>query len=288
MTTTAANRLTLADDDVIIGEGVALSVRPAGFVIRAGSAAIDVVVTAIGLIATMIGAFALVNTYMAATGETVEGAWASVISVSVLVLWMVIVPATVETLSNGRSLGRLIFGLRIVRDDGGAIGFRHAFVRALTGVAEIWLTAGGIAVIVGLLNARAKRVGDLLAGTYSQLERLPTPRPLDLTMPPVLYRWAGIADASRLPDRVVRRIHDFFLQAPRLDSSARNRVAGELARSARPYVHPIPDVDAETFLMGVSVLRRDREYRAIIDRAARLERVAPVLERQPFGFPERG
>ena len=66
------------------------------------------------------------------------------------------------------------------------------------------------------------------------------------------------------------------------------RVAGDLARAAKPYVHPIPDVDAETFLLGVSVVRRDREWQGLQGRAARLEKAAPVLERLPHGFPDRG
>ena len=42
-------------------------------------------------------------------------------------------------------LGRLAVGSRIVRIDGGAAGFRHAFIRALVGVIEIvqlWLVLG--------------------------------------------------------------------------------------------------------------------------------------------------
>ena len=38
-----------------------------------------------------------------------------------------------ETLTRGRSLGKLALGLRTVRDDAGPISFRHAFVRALVG-----------------------------------------------------------------------------------------------------------------------------------------------------------
>ena len=46
-------------------------------------------------------------------------------------------PIAVETLSHGRSLGKLACGLRVVRDDGGPIRFRHALVRGAIGVVEI-------------------------------------------------------------------------------------------------------------------------------------------------------
>ena len=58
---------------------------------------------------------------------------------------ILIVPMLVETATGGRSLGKLAVGARIVRDDGGAIGLRHAFIRALLGVLEIFMTFGGLA-----------------------------------------------------------------------------------------------------------------------------------------------
>ena len=48
------------------------------------------------------------------------------------------------------------------------------------------LACAGLAALTGLLNSRSKRLGDLLAGTYSQLERVPPARALDLQLPPVL------------------------------------------------------------------------------------------------------
>ena len=38
-----------------------------------------------------------------------------------LVTVMVVLPTTVETLTRGRSLGKLAMGIRIVRDDGGPV-----------------------------------------------------------------------------------------------------------------------------------------------------------------------
>ena len=60
--------------------------------------------------------------------------------------------------------GRWAVGGRIVRVDGGAAGFRHAFIRAFIGVLEIWLTAGAVAAIVGAFTPRTQRLGDLVAG----------------------------------------------------------------------------------------------------------------------------
>ena len=275
-------------DDIVIGEGVVLQVPAAGFLLRAGSAIVDALVVLIGAFLTLWGLFTLFEAWMRTTGSMIEEAWIYTSVTLVMAGWVFVVPLVVETLSNGRSLGRLIFGLRIVRLDGGAIALRHSLVRALVGIAEIYLTMGGIAALTGMLTRRAQRVGDLLAGTYAQLERLPKAVPLQLVLPPRLTAWAGIADVALLPDRLARRIRDFFLQAPRLEPAARARLAGRLARQTKAYVHPVPDVDAETFLAGVAVVRRERERRGIAARGRRLERLDPLLEQLPHAFPDRG
>ena len=47
-----------------------------------------------------------------------------------------------ETLTRGKTLGKMAIGLRVVSDDGGAERFRQALVRALTGAIEIWTIVG--------------------------------------------------------------------------------------------------------------------------------------------------
>ena len=111
---------------IITGEAVVLELRPASFAARSLATAIDVAVTlvvGIGLI-LLLGALPFV----------IDGAAVRAIVIAVLVGLLVVAPITVETLSRGKSLGKLAMGLRIVRDDGGSIRFRHAMVRALLAV----------------------------------------------------------------------------------------------------------------------------------------------------------
>ncbi|WP_198018486.1 RDD family protein, partial [Sedimentibacter sp. B4] len=68
-----------------------------------------------------------------------DEAMATALVYALLVIVFLIAPITVETLSRGRSLGKLAFGLQVLRDDGGPIRLRHASVRALVGVFELWL-----------------------------------------------------------------------------------------------------------------------------------------------------
>jgi uncharacterized RDD family membrane protein YckC len=267
-------------DEVMTGEAVALDVRPTGFVLRAAGTIID--------FAVYLGGFFAISLLVSlATPLGADPALSAALVVAALVLSIVVAPIVVELATRGRSLGRLVVGARIVRDDGGAGQFRHAFIRALVGVLEIFLTVGGIAAIVGLLNGRAKRLGDLIAGTYSQQERVPKPRLSGLVMPYELSGWATIADVGRLPDRLSRRIAQFLDGAAAMTPVARAGLAAELAAEASPYVSPLPSVHPEAFLAGVAVLRRDREFRALESEARVLERLRPVLTSQPHGFPER-
>ncbi|KAB1659494.1 RDD family protein [Pseudoclavibacter chungangensis] len=284
---TRPDALDVSDERVVIGEGVALDVRPAGIVTRIASAAIDVVATWIVAIAAIVF-MAWVLDGPAGRVLASDMAILSATMLTTVVVLFVLLPALVEIFTNGRSLGRLVMGIRIVRDDGGASGPRQAFIRSLVGFFEIYMTSGGIAVLVGLFNGRSKRIGDILAGTYAQNERVPRARPSDVVLPAGLEGWASIADVARLPDPVARRVRDYLVQAPKLEGATRPALAGRVARDVAPFVHPIPDVDADTFLRAVAAVRRDREYRALQLSSQRLERLAPVLNARPHGFPDRG
>jgi uncharacterized RDD family membrane protein YckC len=265
------------DESLVTGEAVALDIRPASALIRAGGAAIDVLQTVVIVIAVL----------LALAGLSVDEAAFRAIVVATLVFTIVVLPTTVETASHGRSLGKLVMGLRVVRDDGGAIGFRHAFIRALVGVVEIYLTFGGLAVLVGFLNPSSKRIGDLLAGTHAQVERVPKVPSTAFGVPPELVGWASTADVARLPDPLARRVASFFSNVHHLVPESRARLAGALAAEVAPFVSPLPDAPPERFLAAVAALRRERDLTALRLEDARLASLAPVLTATPVGFPDR-
>ncbi|MFF2370090.1 RDD family protein [Agromyces sp. NPDC058110] len=267
------------EEGVVIGEAVALDLRPASALMRGGGTIIDVLVS----IALLVG-MALIAT---GAGLTVDGAAFRAIAIGGVVLVIIVVPTAVETASRGRSLGKLAMGLRVVRDDGGAIGFRHAFIRALTGVLEIYLTLGGLAVLVGFLNPSSKRLGDLLAGTHAQVERTPAVPSNPFDVPTALVPWASIADVARLPDPLARRVASFFENVGQLSPESRARLAASLAAEVAPFVSPVPDAAPEPFLAGVVALRRTRDARALELERARLAALEPVLSAAPAGFPRR-
>jgi uncharacterized RDD family membrane protein YckC len=270
-----------AEEELITGEAVALDLRPADFILRAAGAIIDWV----GYLLVFLGVLLVISTPLVT--DLVDEATLTAITVAALVMCVVVIPTTVETITQGRSLGKLAIGARIVRDDGGSISFRHAFIRSLVAVIEIFMTIGGIATATALFNSRSKRLGDIMAGTYSQHERVSKASPPVFGVPLELSEWAATADVARMPGGLSRRIAQFLRQASGHSEISRRRLAHDLAGEASRYVSPIPECDAEIFLAGVSAVRRDREYRALHDERTRLANLEPVLGGLPHRFPER-
>ena len=278
LATDTRSRAARFDDEALVtGEAVALDVRPASALIRAGGAAIDVLLS-VALILLVL---------LALAGLSVDEAASRAILIGTIVVCIVLLPTAVETATRGRSLGKLALGLRVVRDDGGAIGLRHAFIRALTGVIEIYLTFGGLAVLVGFLDPSSKRLGDILAGTHSQVERVPKLPSTAFGVPPELMGWSATADVARLPDPLARRVASFFANVDHLMPESRARVAAILAQQVSAFVSPLPDAAPERFLAAVVALRRERELAALRLADARLVALAPTLTATPLGFPER-
>ncbi|SEN85664.1 RDD family protein [Cryobacterium luteum] len=269
-----------AGDELVTGEAVALDVRPASVILRAASSIIDTL--------AYLALYLLIQlAFFLSLAEFTDAALTQAVSIAALVFSLLVVPVLVETLTHGRSLGKLAIGARIVRDDGGAISLRHAFIRALTGVLEIIMTLGGLAATTALLNGRSKRLGDLLAGTYSQHERVQRNRQIPRQLPEALLPWSQTVDIARLPDRLARRVAQYLRQSAHLTPLTRERLAQALAAEVTPFVSPLPDAPAEYFLVGVAAVRREREYTALLLKRERLARLAPVLTGLPHGFPNR-
>jgi len=145
---------------------------------------------------------------------------------------------------------------------------------------------GAVAALVGAFTPRAQRLGDLMAGTYSERTRTPRLPAAAPPVPPALGAWASVADVARLPDRLSRRIAQFVQNADAMQPPARARLATSLATETAAHVSPVPPVDGETFLRAVVAVRRDRELRALQleeQRVAALTGASGV----PRGFPAR-
>jgi uncharacterized RDD family membrane protein YckC len=239
--------------ELITGEAVVLELRPASFATRAMALSLDLLLQ----VATFLSMLLLLGVALKSLDSAASRAAAIVLGVSVTV----VLPITVETLTRGRSVGKLAAGLRVVRDDGGPIRFRQALARGLSGVLEFYLTSGAIAVICSLADRRGRRVGDLLAGTYVIRERANSEQGPPLVMPPLLAVWARSADIGRIPDSLALAVRQFHRRAPRLHPGSRQRLGTELTAQLARYVAPLPPVGVhpEDFLAAVLAERRERD-----------------------------
>ncbi|OMH31400.1 RDD family protein [Tersicoccus sp. Bi-70] len=261
---------------IVSGEAVVLELRPATFASRGAGLLIDLLAQVLLFVALLL--------LVGPAAQDLDPAAARILVLGLVLLVLVVLPITVETLSRGRSLGKLALGLRIVRDDGGSIRFRHAMIRGLLGFVEILLTVGSLALVVSLFNERSKRLGDMLAGTYSVRERVAVRRrPLAQT-PPSLVAWAQLADLGRLPDPLARRVRQFQQNLTRLSPESRHRIGAALAAEASAFVAPAPPTGTapEDYLAAVMSERRRRDTDRLEVARDRASARSVTLHRLPY------
>jgi uncharacterized RDD family membrane protein YckC len=262
---------------IITGEAVVLELRPASFAARALGLLLDVLFNIILLVLILLG--------VAAAGQDLDEAAMRALTLVSVVFCFVIVPVAVETLTRGLSLGKMAAGLRVVRDDGGAIRFRHAVIRGLTGFLEIYLTLGGLAIGVALFNSRSKRLGDILAGTYALRRRVPVEAPVRVFVPPHLQAWVTAADIGRIPDATARQAAQFIRQAGHMSALSAAGMAASIATELAGHVAPPPPpgTSPDQYLAAVTAERRHRELTRLQQARRRNAATAERLDRLPFG-----
>jgi uncharacterized RDD family membrane protein YckC len=251
-------------DDLITCEAVALELPAATVGLRIASGLLDVLCQAVLLLVVYLVSLVAV----ASTDEALAAVASIVCTVAVLVG----LPAATETLTRGKTPGKYALGLRTVRDDAGPISFRHAFVRALVGVVEIWLLSGVPALVCALVSPRGKRLGDMVAGTYVVRDRFGFPRVRPTLMPPQLAGWAVSADLAPLPDGLALATRQFLDRAPTLNPASRVTLGSQLCGQVLAHVAPAPPAGhhPEAVLAAVIAERRRRdEARLARDEALR-------------------
>ncbi|QEV52843.1 RDD family protein [Streptomyces platensis] len=241
--------------ELVTGEAVVLGLRPARLPSRGLAVAVDVAVAWV----TYIG----ISLILVSATSSMDSAAVAAASVAAFVLVQVGIPIVIETLSQGRSLGKLVCGLRVIREDGGPIRFRHALVRGAMGAIEIVMTMGVVAAIASLVSARGRRLGDVFAGTLVIRERMPVaeagaalPPP-----PPWLVAELGALDLSRVPDGWWLTVRQYLARMGQLDPQVGGAMAGRLAEDLRGFTGvPAPaGVHPAAYLAAVARERQARE-----------------------------
>lgn len=80
-------------------------------------------------------------------------------------------PILSESVWSGQTLGKRVFGLRVVGDQGEPIRISQSFIRNLVRIIDFLPGLYGLGLTVLFLNGHGKRLGDLAAGTVVVRER---------------------------------------------------------------------------------------------------------------------
>lgn len=154
-----------------------------------------------------------------------------VLTVTALLIF-VAYPVVCETLWNGRTVGKMLVGLRVVTVEGAPARFRHAMIRATVGLAELWVALGAPAILAVLGTSRSQRLGDLAAGTIVIRERKEGAhaQPILFPTPPGWESYAASLDVSGVDEQTYVLVRSYLLRVHELGGEARLHRGDELAR----------------------------------------------------------
>jgi uncharacterized RDD family membrane protein YckC len=175
------------------------------------------------------------------------GLW---VLVTFLIAWLYFV--LLEWLWQGQTIGKRLYGLRVIREDGAPAGFTAVLIRNVVRVVDFLPAFYGLGLLMIILTSRSQRLGDLAAGTY--VVRAPRPQ-LDYfslrTMSPL---GAGLTIETRgLSGEMQRLVREFVAREGRLAAKDRLRVAKQIADRVRPYaLHIDASADDAEFLRAVA------------------------------------
>jgi uncharacterized RDD family membrane protein YckC len=241
---------------LVTPEAVVLQFETAGVGSRLVAGAIDTVIQAVVLVALLAGAV-FVGHLVHPLG--LAGVYLSLFAV------VFGYPIGLETLWRGRTVGKAALGLRVVTVEGGPIHFRHAAVRGLLAIVDVYLLSGAVAVIAILLSPKNQRLGDMAAGTLMIRERtgVAPPTPTTFTIPPEWEPYAATLDVAGLTPGDYSAVRAFLLRAPSLAADRRHDLAVRLATPmlARLRHTPPAEVSPEALLACIAA-RYQRRQRA--------------------------
>ena len=202
------------------------------------------------ILATLIfiGAFFMFTTFANAIGVQAASPYFGIaVLLTFAVVWSYFI--LLEWLGTGQTIGKRIFGLRVIADDGAPAGFIAVLVRNLVRVVDFLPGFYGLGLLAIVVSSRSQRLGDLAAGTF--VVRAPRPQLDYFSLRTVTPLGAGAQVAVRaLPGEAQRLVREFVAREGKLAPDHRARVARQLAERLRPYA-----TDVDPALNDVELIR---------------------------------
>jgi uncharacterized RDD family membrane protein YckC len=228
-------------------EGVPLELTLAGVGSRCAAALFDYVIQTIILVA-----LALVIGYGAGFSpgaNAVSGAlWALGFFV---VFWGYDV--AFEVLNSGRTPGKALNGLQVVRESGAPVTFGTSAVRNVLRIIDILPGTYLVGMTSILVTQRNQRLGDLAAGTLVLRDARALPPEVQISPSVQAPAW----DTSAIEPQELDAVAAFLSRRDRLAAGARSQIAAELAGRLRPKVGGAISAEGdEMFLERLLVAKR--------------------------------
>ncbi len=243
------------DDRITIStpEGVELQLQLAGLASRSIAGTVDLIIQLLAILA-------LAYLTGASTGGGNLNAVVFVIGAFVILLFY---PILFELLARGRTPGKRLGHLRVVRDSGAPVDLQASAIRNLIrlvdGLALLYLPT----VIFILATRRNQRPGDLAAGPLVIRENPPSKAGRASTATPgngaALAEAADGWDVSAITPEELATVRRFLERRESLDRAARYQLALRLASGLRAKVAGAPArTDPERFLETLAAVKASR------------------------------
>jgi uncharacterized RDD family membrane protein YckC len=162
-----------------------------------------------------------------------------------------------EVFRSGRTPGKRLNGLRVVRVEGHPVGFVTSAIRNLIRPIDFLPSAYLLGAVVILSTRKNQRLGDIAAGTVVVRERVASAGrteysgPVSSPRPQVASPYVSW-DTSRVTQEELSAVRQFLERRHTVEERARSRLAVTLAERLRPKVGGAPaDLRGEQFLLAL-------------------------------------
>jgi uncharacterized RDD family membrane protein YckC len=243
------------DDRITIAtpEGVDLELTLAGVGSRFVSALVDFMLQLVLLVG--------VSGVGAAVGAFGNG-YGSVVVLIASFLVFAAYDVLFEVFASGRTPGKRLNGLRVVRVDGSPVTFFTSAVRNVLRLVDILPGPYLVGIVTILVTRQNQRLGDVAAGTLVVRERTgqPSLRELRTALPrPAPAPAANAWDVTAVTADELATVRSFLTRRYELTHEARYRLAADLAAALRPKVVGAPEsLGSEAFLEKLAVAKAPR------------------------------
>jgi uncharacterized RDD family membrane protein YckC len=218
---------------VVTPEAVVLDLPIASAGLRVIARGLDLIISGFAVSLVLLGLAALDD-------ETVTIVVSSLLLVAVLLGY----PILMEAFWSGRTLGKAIMKLRVVRADGAPVALTQATARGALGLIDVWFTLGFIGLVSMLVSKRSQRLGDLVGDTLVLRTGRSSVRavlPVHFAIPPGCEELVRLMDVEAMTPADYELVRSFLMRWHEFNPAQRPLVAAKVAAPLwQRFRHQLP------------------------------------------------